>query len=278
MAAKPNATSEDGFALLLVLWTLGFLALIGSQALITGRAALRLENATLQRAKLETAADAAIMTELFVISTGQSHPTETWHDIAVDENMSVLVRSVDDRNRINPNVAGQALMAAFLTASGIPSDQAQTLAAGILAWRMPGYRSKENMTGAKSCTSMGLPVHTLEDLAAVPGMTVTLLHRIAPHLSFAQLHLPDGTSHDPVVRQAIARSSISNGSDQMSNAGDVEEESLIVVDATASHADHHMHRHAEVILLPDARPVPWRVVRWETETRDMMSSEIADHP
>jgi general secretion pathway protein K len=251
----------------MVLWTLGFLSLIGAQALVLGKSGLRLEVTTLQKTQLETTADAAITTELFSISTGQSPPRPEWRSGPDDGEITVNVSSHADNDHINPNVAGQILMSSLLTASGVPTDQAGFLAASIMAWRMPGYKGDANMPGQAACTSSGQPFHTFEDLLAVPGMTPAILARIAPHLSFAQLHLPDQTSHDPAVRKAMLHSGVSMGADQKPDDNSLEEETLIVVEAVASNRVARMSRHAEVILMPEARPVPWKVVRWETVTR-----------
>lgn len=265
--SHPGRSNEDGFALLLVLWTLGFLSLIGAQALVLGKSGLRLEASTLQKAQMETTADAAITTELFSISTGQSPPRPAWRSGPDDGEITVSVSSHADNDHINPNVAGQTLLSSLLTISGISSDQANFLAASIMAWRMPGYKGESTTPGQAACTSSGQPFHTFEDLQAVPGMTPAILSRIRPHLSFAQLHLPDQTSHDPIVRQAMLHSGVSMGADQKPDDTGLEEETLIVVDAVASGKMAHMNRHAEVILMPEARPVPWKVVRWETVTR-----------
>ncbi|MFT8806569.1 MAG: type II secretion system protein GspK [Acetobacter aceti] len=266
-AIRPRRGNEDGFALLLVLWTLGFLSLIGAQALVLGKSGLVLEASTLQRAQMETITDEAITTELFSISTGQSPPRPEWRSSPDEGEITISVSSHADRDHINPNVAGQALLSSLLTTSGVSSDQANFLSASIMAWRMPGYKGEGNIPGQAACTSSGQPFHTFGDLLAVPGMTPAILARIQPHLSFAQLHLPDQTSRDPIVRQAMLHSGVSMGADQKPDDTDSEEETLIIVDAVASKKLARMSRHAEVILMPEARPVPWRVVRWETVTR-----------
>ncbi|BCK74748.1 type II secretory pathway component PulK [Acetobacter aceti NBRC 14818] len=265
--SSSSRSNEDGFALLMVLWTLGFLSLIGAQALVLGKSDLRLETSTLQKAQMETTADAAITTELFSISTGQSPPRPVWRSGSDDGDITVSVSSHADNDHINPNVAGQTLMSSLLTTSGVSSDQANFLAASIMAWRMPGYKGEAGTPGQAACTSSGQPFHTFEDLLAVPGMTPVILARIKPHLSFAQLHLSDQTSHDPVVRQAMLHSGVSMGADQKPEESGLEEEMLVVVDAVASRKLARMNRHAEVILMPEARPVPWKVVRWETVTQ-----------
>lgn len=273
MTEKPQGTRafrDEGFALLLVLWTLGFLALIGAQTLATGRSAVRLGDRTLQRVQLETLADAAITSELFGLSTGAVRPAPQWHGGPEEESTRIVVRSQADRNRVNPNFAGQTLLAALFSASGLPTDQSQALSAAIFSWRMPDVAASGatgSIGGQKTCTPTGAPFHTFDDLSALPGMTPSVLNILKPHLSFSQIQLPDLSSTDPAVRQALTRSGISNSPDQKPYNEQPEEETLIGVDAVATRGAYRMNRHAEVVLLPDARPVPWRVVRWETTTR-----------
>ncbi len=271
---EKGAVRDGGFALLLVLWTLGFLALIGTQTLATGRSSVRLGERTFQRVRLETLADAAITSELFGLSTGQTHPAPQWHGGPDESDTKIMVRSQADRNRVNPGLAGQPLLAAVFAAAGLPADQSRTLSAAIFAWRTPGVAVSGGLSvaGGKMCRPTGALFHTFDDLAAVPGMTPSVLYSLKPHLSFSQIQLPDLSSNDPLVRQALTRSGVSNSPDQKQDEDSIEDETLVSVDAVAAHGAWHVSRHAEVIILPDARPVPWRVVRWDTE-----SLRVADH-
>lgn len=263
---EAQKAEDGGFALLLVLWTLGFLALIGAQTLATGREAVRLGDRTLQRVQLETLADAAITSELFGLVAGQVMPVPQWHNAPEEGNARISVRSMADRNRINPNTAGNILLSELLAASGMSQDQSRALAASIFSWRTPanplGFAG-----GRKRCKPIGVPFRTFDDLNAVPDMNPVILQALKPHLSFAQIQLPDLSSADPIVRKAIAKSGISNSPDQKQDDKELGEETLLSVDVLAARGGYRLGRHAEVLLLPEARPTSWRVVRWETTTR-----------
>ncbi|MCP1236341.1 type II secretion system protein GspK [Gluconobacter kondonii] len=271
---SPLRRPEAGFALLLVLWTLAFLALIGTQALMLGRASLNLESTALWKARLQTTADAAITTELYAVATGRTRPTGQWSSSPDATEFQIRTRSQIRRDRINPNIASQPLMAALLMTQGFPSDQAASLAATLLAWRSEGFHVADR---ASACVSQGLPFHDLDDLSAVPGMTPLLLEGLVPHLSFAQQELPDLHTGDPSVRQALLKSGISSGADQTDPNSEGNGGVLVSVDAIVFHGAFRMWRHAEVIMLPDERPIPWRLVRLETLTPESSSSRITDH-
>nr|WP_322782891.1 type II secretion system protein GspK [Gluconobacter cerevisiae] len=239
-----------------------------------GRASLNLESTALWKARLQTTADAAITTELYAIATGRTRPAGQWSSSPEATEFQVRTRSQIRRDRINPNIASQPLMAALLMTQGLPVDRAASLAATLLSWRSEGFHVADR---ASACVSQGLPFHDLDDLSAVPGMTPLLLEGLEPHLSFAQQELPDLNSGDPSVRQALLKSGISSGADQTDPNSEGNGGVLVSVDAIVFHGAFRMWRHAEAIMLPDERPIPWRLIRLETMTPDSSASGIADH-
>ncbi|NHN87695.1 helix-hairpin-helix domain-containing protein [Acetobacter conturbans] len=256
---------EEGFALLLVLWTMGFLALLVSQVLSTGRSAMQLGERVSLQARLETTADAAITTELFTIATSghaASAVNGMWHPLEGDDG-GATVRSVMERGKLNPNTASRALLQAFFTASGLSSEQSSMLAEQIFSWRNPDSDNQAgslSIAGKAVCTTTGAPFRTSDDLLAVPGMTSLVLKIVSPHLSFSELQQPSAATEDKVVRAALRQTGIAgNVVDEVSD-----EDTLITVDARVELRGGAIVRHVEVILLPDARPVPWKVMRWET--------------
>ena len=58
---------RNGFVLLIVLWTLGLLALLGTRLTATARAQLRLAAATRDLAAAEAAADAGLRQAMFAL-------------------------------------------------------------------------------------------------------------------------------------------------------------------------------------------------------------------
>lgn len=258
---------EEGFALLLVLWTMGFLALLVSQVLATGRSALKLGDRAFVQAQLETATDAAITTELFEIATSGHAFTAVnadWHPMKGGDG-TAEIRSRVERGKINPNMTTQAILQAFFLATGLPSDKALMLSEQVFAWRNAAQTGGSVSMEARSqaaCISNDAPLRTLDDLSAVPGFTQSVVKLISPHMSFVQMQPPAAVGGDGIVRAALQR--VGLGKDTPDDAGD--EDTLLVVDARVTTPQGGaMQRHAEVILLPDARPVPWQVMRWETE-------------
>jgi len=62
---EPGTTREDGFALLIVLWALGLLALLVSSLAAAGRSDLSFAGNTRDSAIVEAAADGAVQQAMF---------------------------------------------------------------------------------------------------------------------------------------------------------------------------------------------------------------------
>ncbi|MBO1361705.1 general secretion pathway protein GspK [Acetobacter sacchari] len=182
------------------------------------------------------------------------------------------VRAIIERNKINFNAVNVRLMQALLVASGPPPDEATTLAKAIFIWKNPTLHELVPLSqgGERSrCVSLGAPFHTFDDLGVVPGMTRELIQALAPHISFVQIQGTSPLTNDPVVRTALFKAGLVSRRlsilEQAHQKEDMEnDQTLVVVDAKASFAGGVMLRHVEVTLLPQVRPVPWRVMRWET--------------
>lgn len=257
---------DAGFALLLVLWTLGFLALLVSQMLMSARSSLQLGHTALTLAALETTADAAITTELFSIAVSDRATggvNSIWHPLK-GESGGAQVRSRLERGKINPNTITQATLNAFFLEAGFSSDQSRLLAGQIFTWRNPemtGQSAPAPESSGTRCVSTGALFRTQDDLVAVPGMTASILRQISPYLSFSQQQQPSSAMSEGAVKKALQRMKIGESGED----GTGDEDSLIKIDARVITKDGAMQRHAEAILLPDARPTPWKIMRWETQ-------------
>lgn len=244
---SPAARREAGFALLLVLWVTGFLALMVSQVLFSGRVALSSGEQALLEARLETEADAAITSELFGIVVSGHAATAVrpaWHQ-GPEQDGTLMVRSFAGRG-VNPALANSAVLKKLFQRHGITEEKAEELSAAILAWRSP---ETARSPGEGRCQPQGGPFRTMDDLALVPGLTAPLLRRIAPDISFARMQPSDEREDSrPGPRQR----------------SEDDEDFLVIVEAVIRSGHGAMLRHAEVTLLPGARPVPWRVMRWGT--------------
>ena len=141
---------QSGFALLIVLWTVGFLALLGTQLVAAGRSDTRLADNLKQEAELRAAADGAVARVMFAMQAAHDPGFRTGggeRQIRIGQT-PVLVRIENESDRINLNTASLALLRALMIEAGAPPAQADRLAAAILDWRTSGAKARPG--GAKA--------------------------------------------------------------------------------------------------------------------------------
>ena len=203
---------QRGFALLIVLWTVGFLALLGTQIVAAGRADTQLADNLKQEAVLEAAADGAIANVVF--RTGAVKDPRFQADGVVRElrigQTAVLVKVENESDRINLNTASGILLRALVIELGGAPSLADRLAAAILDWRTSGVAARRGGAKAVDYRSAGLPYappgtpfQSVAELADVLGMTPEVFARMAPHLTVLTDGDPDLSTRDPVVARAL---------------------------------------------------------------------------
>jgi general secretion pathway protein K len=206
---------QRGFALLIVLWTVGFLALLGTQIVAAGRSATQLAGNLRQDAELEAAANGAIANVVFrmlALRDPQLQTDGVVREIQVGR-IPVLVSIQNESDRINLNTASGALLRALLIDVGSPPAQATRLAAAILDWRTAGASPRpegakvaEYRAAGLSYGPAGAPFGSVEELGDVLGMTPALFERLALHVTVLTDGDPDLSTRDPVVAQALTDS------------------------------------------------------------------------
>jgi general secretion pathway protein K len=203
---------QSGFALLIVLWTVGFLALLGTQLVAAGRSDTRLAENLKQEAVLRAAADGAVARVMFAMQAAHDPGFRAGggeQSIHIGQT-PVLVRIENENDRVNLNTASLALLRALIIEAGAPPAQADRLAAGILDWRTSGARARPGGAKAPEYRAAGLafgplgnPFQSVDELADVLGMTPVLFERLAPHLTVLTDSDPDMTTRDPLVALAL---------------------------------------------------------------------------
>src|SRR5208337_3201459 len=116
-AAVPAMTRrERGFALLIVLWTLGFLALLGTHFVAAGRADTSLARNLRAAAMVEAATSGAIQQAVFrLLLPGPSGWRAGGGPYRVRIGATLATLTIDDEGaRLNPNLAEQSALAALL--------------------------------------------------------------------------------------------------------------------------------------------------------------------
>jgi general secretion pathway protein K len=208
-----NRRRDAGFALIIVLWTLGLLALIGTQILASGRSDAQMARNLLDNAELEAATNGAIQQAIFRLidrsdrrwlADGAEHVTRVG-------SATIEIRVDDEGGKVNPNIASEALLQALLLRVGANGTTAASLAAAILDWRTSGTQPRPH--GAKAAQYLaagrdygppGTDFVGLDELRGILGMTPELLARLEPHMTVFSDSDPDGTTKDQVVAAALA--------------------------------------------------------------------------
>jgi general secretion pathway protein K len=202
---------QQGFALLIVLWTLGLLALLGTQLLATSRQDMQIARNLRDTATLEAAANGAVQQAIFrVLDRSSTH----WNADGMIRFLQVgwarvTIQIEDEADKVNPSIASPALLQALLLQVGADPGTAAAVAAGIVEWRLASNApGRPNPTLARYAgrdfAPLGEPFSSIEELGSVLGMTPELLGRLRPHLALYTDSDPGAGTRDPVVARALA--------------------------------------------------------------------------
>lgn len=203
---------QRGFALLIVLFTVGFLALLGTQIVAAGRSDTQLADNLKQQAVLEAAAEGAVANVTFsmlALKDPRFQADGVAREIRVGTTR-VLVRVEYESDRINLNTASGVLLRALIIDVGGAPALAVRLSAAILDWRTSGMHPRPGGAKAPAYQAAGLtygppgtPFQSVDELRDVLGMTPDLFARLAPHLTVLTDGDPDLSTRDPVVARAL---------------------------------------------------------------------------
>ena len=147
---------SDGFALIIVLWTLVLMAFIVAQLTSSGRTEVRIAGNLVADAVADAADDGAIFAAIFNLS--DPNPAQRWaldgtvHELTIG-NSRVMVRLEDEAGLINPNLASPALLEALLRVTGSEPESARRLAGAIGEWvgSAPVARPQNPRRQVRSC-------------------------------------------------------------------------------------------------------------------------------
>jgi general secretion pathway protein K len=197
---------ERGFALLIVLFVLGFLALIETNFAATGRAWMAVARNSRAAAQVEAAAAGAIQAEMFYLLSGAGTAPRQLRIGATLVKLAVA----NESELLNPNLAGAAELTRLSQELGADTSVAASLAAAILDWRTEGTLPRPGGAKVPQYRAAGLvygpasgPFRSVAEVGLVLGMPPALLERLRPHLTVFTGMDPIGLSGDPIVARAV---------------------------------------------------------------------------
>lgn len=291
-APRHAPQTQQGFALLFVLWTLVTLSLIGTALLVGSKAATEQDAAETLLATTQAQADAAIQTALYhLLTTGSAHwaADGTFHTIT-EPDLTADVRIQIEAGKINPNNAPPGLLTAVFETTGLQTPAAQTLARMVVLWRTPPSLTQQANRQANTslfatlgaCRPAGRPMRTLDDMAEIPGMTPSLLQTLSPHLSFTQKDMPSPRTHDPFLHAVFAQMQTQpqGGPSPMQGSPlppPAQEETTanwadrtLIVTARVTRSGGHMLLRRAVLAPQPGRNTPFAVLSLETLRQDQV--------
>src|SRR6266849_5130295 len=217
--AKPGGSPTahrraNGFALIIVLWTLVLISFIVAHLTANGRTETRIAGNLVADAVAEAADDGAIFAAIFNLL--DPNPERRWQldgparELTIG-NSRVMVQLKDEAGRINPNSASPELLEALLRATGSDAESARRLAAAIGEWvgSAPTARSPDAILAEYRAAGLdygppGAPLETLDELGRVLGVTPAVLNALRPHLTLFGPPEPNPVGADPAVATALA--------------------------------------------------------------------------
>jgi general secretion pathway protein K len=209
---------DDGFALIIVLWTLVLIAFIVAHVTANGRTEIRIAGNMAADATAEAADDGAIVAAIFNLldpNLDQRWPLDgSLHEVTVGGSR-VAVQLRDEAGRINPNLASAELLDALLRVTGSDAATAHKLTEAIGEWigstgsAGTGAQQAEQPAAYRAAGldygPPGAPLETIDELGRVLGMTPAILAAIRPHLTLFGPAQPNSLNADPIVTAALSQ-------------------------------------------------------------------------
>jgi general secretion pathway protein K len=259
---------EQGFVLLIVLWTMVLLTLLATDITSNGRTEVELANNLRASAVLEAEIDGAVYDAIFreIASPGSLAATRYTTPTGID------VRVEDEAGKVNPNTASTDLLQALLQRGGVGAQASYALAAAVADWREDTSRPRPMGAKAPQYSAAGRnygppeePIENLGELSNVLGMTPQVLARMAPYLSIYNDGEPVLKSADPLVAQAIH--DVVGDRYVTSDSSGATGRRTLTITATARGPTGAAFRRSAVIRTDsNAAPVGYRILSWEAQS------------
>jgi general secretion pathway protein K len=212
--------SEEGIALIVVLWMLTLLSIIAATLTLEIRSTTHVARNMAENAAARAAADAGIQRAILDLASSANVPSKekfrTDGTVYAWRFADYLVRiSIqDEASKIDLNQAPEKLLAALFASAGIDPAKAQSLADAIADFRdkdnFPrphGAEETEYRAAGLAWGPKNAPFQTVEELQQVIGMTGEIYQRVASCLT--TYYIPDAinpTTADEQLAKLLHRS------------------------------------------------------------------------
>jgi len=191
MGEAVRSSSEEGVALIAVLWTLILLSLAAASLSFESQTSERIAYNAIDSAASRAAADAGITRAVLGLSRGSGRfradgTVYVWR--FAQRKVYVSIR--DEFSKVNLNQAPEAVLASLLSSAGLDQAKAESLADAIADFRdadnIPRLRGAEEADYRAAGLTWGpknASFQTIEELQQVLGMTPQIYELIRPDLT-----------------------------------------------------------------------------------------------
>jgi general secretion pathway protein K len=251
--SRPIASHSRGYALVIVLWSIGLLALLGTQLTTTTRVQLRLATQGRDQAIAEAAADGAIRETMFLLLGGLPVGAADRPFRRRIGGVDVWIQTEDDAGKINPNAASRDVLRGLMVSVGVDQPRAALLSGEIADWRT---RTESSVLGGMKIDRYRdhrLPYRwgdrgftSVDEIGLVPDMIPEILSRLRPWLSvYHEGGVADLTGGSP-ASAAVADAKLANRAVEPAFSG---QNIVVHVTAVASVADRAKFVRSAVLRL-----------------------------
>ena len=193
-AALANRSgSEEGYALVAVLWVLAILALIAGQFANWARADLYVARNFADQQRLRQAADGGVELAMHAFQIGRMIDANGYDRFVFElDDVLISVEVVDEDQKLNLNTATTGEMASVLSRLSVEPEQAVLIANRIADWRDDDdirrpYGAEEidyrGEVGSQPYVPRNGPFLTVFELRGVIGVTPDLFEDVEPFLT-----------------------------------------------------------------------------------------------
>jgi general secretion pathway protein K len=257
---------EQGFALLIVLWSMVLLALLGSTITAAGRSETRIAGNLLASAQAQAAADGAVAQAVFHLLDGSSRqwsPGPQPYRVRVG-GCEVEIMLADQRGKIDPNSVPPGIIAALLRQQGVAAADAQHVADALTDWRSaedsglaPVYAAEGRRFG---------PPHeafeSLNEIGLVAYVTPRILAMLRPHFSLFLDQTPYLPLADPAVLAAVKDAT---GQDHLDLSADQDAGALVVLVSATARAQGAVFTRRALLRITPTSAQPFEVLDWDSD-------------
>ncbi len=260
---------EQGFALLIVLWSMVLLALLGSTITAAGRSETRIAGNLLASAQAEAAADGAVSLAVFHLLDGSNKQWSTGprpYRMRVG-GCDVVIALADQRGKIDPNSVPPGIISALLRHQGLAAADAQHVADALTDWRSTNDSGLAPVYAAEG-RRFGPPhesFESLNEIGLVAYVTPRILAMLRPHFSLFLDQTPFMPQADDDVIAAVKDAT---GRDHLDLSADEDAGPLVVLVTATAHAQGAVFTREALLRVTPTSAQPYEVLDWTDGQRE----------